>query len=174
MDMFKGRKGTWVTLAALVALVLYAWLQQAPQVAVLPYSEFMHELKAANVGELHIYGDRIEGAFVQALPDGRKHFVTTRVEPGFARELDEYGVKFTGVIQSGFWTQVLSWLPFLLIVAIWMGALRGTAGKGGFGAGLLSMGRSRAKVYVETGVSPSTMSPAWTRPRRSWRRSSSS
>ncbi len=132
MDMLKGRKGNLAAIAALLALVLYTWLQQAPQVAVLPYSEFMRELKAANVGELHIYGDRIEGAFVQALPDGRKHFVTTRVEPGFAHELDEYGVKFTGVMQTGFWTQVLSWLPFLLIVAIWMGALRGARGGRGF------------------------------------------
>jgi cell division protease FtsH len=152
MDMFKGSKRTWVTIAALAALVFFAWLQQAPRVAVLPYSDFMHELKAANVGELHIYGDRIEGALVQPLPDGSKRFVTTRVEPGFARELDEYGVKFTGVLQTGLWTQVLSWLPLLLIVAIWMGALRGAGGKGGFGAGLLSMGRSRARIFVETGV----------------------
>ncbi|MDP3759270.1 MAG: ATP-dependent zinc metalloprotease FtsH [Ramlibacter sp.] len=132
-------------------MLFLAWVQYIPPVAVVPYSDFMRELKAGNVSELRVYGDRVEGDLVSALPDGRKHFVATRVEPGFARELNELGVKFTGVIQTGFWMQMLSWLPFLLIAAIWMGALRGAGGKGGLG-GLLSMGRSRARIFVETGV----------------------
>jgi len=150
--MLTGRKGTWVTLGALALMLFLAWVQYIPTVAVLPYSDFMRELKSGNVSELRVYADRVEGDLISALPDGRKQFVATRVEPGFARELNELGVKFTGVMQTGFWTQVLSWLPFLLIVAIWMGALRGAGGKSGFGAGLLSMGRSRARIFVETGV----------------------
>ena len=149
--MLTGRKGTWVTVGALALMLFLAWVQYIPPVAVVPYSDFMRELKAGNVSELRVYGDRVEGDLISALPDGRKHFVATRVDPGFARELNELGVKFTGVIQSGFWAQVFSWLPFLLIAAIWMGALRSAGGKGGLG-GLLQMGRSRAKVFVETDV----------------------
>ena len=85
------------------------------------------------------------------MPDGRTHFVTARVEPGLWQQLAPYDVKITGVVESTLLHDMLGWIvPTLLLVGIWSFALRRMQAKGGFGAGLLPIGKSHAKVYVET------------------------
>ncbi|HZA67018.1 MAG TPA: ATP-dependent zinc metalloprotease FtsH, partial [Geminicoccaceae bacterium] len=77
-------------------------------------------------------------------------FVTTRVDPAFAQELEKYGVTFRGGSDENFFTTLLSWvLPALIFFGIWIFLLRRMAA-GGMGAGgLMSIGKSRAKIYVE-------------------------
>ena len=68
-----------------------------------------------------------------------------------ARDLAQFDVKFTGVIESTFLRDILSWvLPALVFVGIWMFAMKKFADKQGLGGGLMSIGKSKAKVYVET------------------------
>lgn len=145
----------YVVLAILGVLVLHSYVQQWQQVEPLPYSEFLHELEKRNVKELSVYADHIEGTLNQALADGRTRFSTTRVELDLARDLSEYGVRFTGMVQSTFLRDLFSWVaPALIFFGIWMFAIRKIAGKGGLGGGLgdglLSIGKSHAKVYVES------------------------
>ena len=55
---------------------------------------------------------------------------------------------YSGVIESTWLRDLLSWvLPAVFFVAIWMFAIR-RMGQGGLG-GLMAIGKSRAKVYVE-------------------------
>lgn len=145
----------YVVLAILGVLVLHSYVQQWQQVEPLPYSEFLHELDKRNVKELAVYPDHIEGTLNQPLPDGRTRFSTTRVELDLARDLSEYGVRFTGVVQSTFLRDLFSWVaPALVFFGIWMFAIRKIVGKGGLGGGigdgLLSIGKSHAKVFVES------------------------
>ncbi|HNO88570.1 MAG TPA: ATP-dependent zinc metalloprotease FtsH [Rhodocyclaceae bacterium] len=122
----------------------------------LPYSEFQRRLKAGEVAEIAIADNTIQGSFKQALPDGRQKFVTTRVDPELARDLGQYDVKFTGVVESTLLRDILGWvLPAVIFVAIWLFAMRRFGGKQGFGGGFMNLGKSKAKVYVEanTGVS---------------------
>lgn len=145
----------YIVLALLGVLVLHSYVQQWQQVEPLPYSEFLHELDKRNVKELAVYPDHIEGTLNQALADGRTRFSTTRVELELARDLSEYGVRFSGAVQSTFLRDLFSWVaPALIFFGIWMFAIRKIAGKGGLGGGLgdglLSIGKSRAKVYVES------------------------
>jgi hypothetical protein len=78
----------------LVFMIQYA-VSVANQIAPIPYSDFqrlMHEGKIATVG----VSDRfMEGSLKEPLPGWQKHFVTTRVDPQFAGELDKYGVRST-------------------------------------------------------------------------------
>ncbi|TIM25033.1 MAG: AAA family ATPase, partial [Mesorhizobium sp.] len=79
-------------------------------------------------------------------------FITTRVEPDLARQLQEHGVTVTGQIESNFLSNLLSWVvPILVFFGLWMLLLRRMGG--GMG-GLMQIGRSKARVYVEanTGV----------------------
>src|SRR5207248_2822832 len=85
----------------------------------------------------------------------KKQFLTTRVDPQFAIELDKYGVRYTGEIESTLLRDLLSWLmPMLLFVGLWWYLGRRFAESQGFGGGLMSIGKSKAKIYVEsdTGV----------------------
>jgi len=137
----------------LVFMIQYA-VSVANQIAPIPYSDFqrlLHEGKIATVG----VSDRfIQGSLKEPLPGGQKQFVTTRVDPEFAGELDKYGVRYTGQIESTFLRDLLSWImPVLLFVGLWRYLGRRFAESQGFG-GLMSIGRSKAKIYVEadTGV----------------------
>jgi cell division protease FtsH len=101
----------------LVFMIQYA-VSVANQIAPIPYSDFqrlLHEGKIATVG----VSDRfIQGSLKEPLPGGQKQFVTTRVDPEFAGELDKYGVRYTGQIESTFLRDLLSWvMPVLLFVA---------------------------------------------------------
>jgi len=137
--------------AILGVLVLHSYVVQWQQVEPLPYSDFLTELKNSNVKEISVYADHIEGSLNQPLADGRSRFSTTRVELDLARDLAQYGVRFTGVIQSTFLRDVFSWVvPSLIFLAIWMFAMRKLGERGGLGDGLLSIGKSKAKVFVES------------------------
>ncbi len=144
----------WYAAFALLAIV---WLQdlwrETQKVEPLPYSAFVRELKAGNVREIAVHPDYIEGSLKKPLKDGRDRFVTTRIETELADDLSKYDVVFTGVTHSSFFKDLLSWIiPMLIFFAFWRFAVAKMAGKDGLGGGFLSIGKSKAKVYVETGV----------------------
>ena len=117
----------------------------------LPYSEFQKMVKEGKVAEIAITDNTIQGTLKTPLSDGRDKFVTTRVDPELAKDLGQYDVKFTGVIESTFLRDLLGWvLPAVIFVGIWMFAMKRLAGKQGGMGGFMSIGKSKAKIYVET------------------------
>jgi cell division protease FtsH len=140
---------------ALVALLLLQqWWQAAQTVEVLPYSEFEKLLAEGRVAEVSIGERTITGKLKS--PEGRKSVVVAyRVEPGLAERLSKYGVPFSQVQESTLLRDILSWVvPALVFFGVWYFlAQRMASQQGGLG-GLMSIGKSRAKVYVEkrTGV----------------------
>lgn len=147
----------WYFIFALFAVfTLHDLWVQARTVEPLPYSEFQKLVAQGKIAEIAITDNTIQGSLKEALPDGRSKFVTTRVDPALAKDLAQYDVKFTGVIESTFLRDILGWvLPAVIFVGIWIFAMRKFAEKSGMGGGFMSIGKSKAKVYVEaqTGVS---------------------
>jgi cell division protease FtsH len=140
----------WYFVFALLAVL---WLQslwvQARQVERLSYSEFQQSLKDGEVESIAVYSDRIEGSLRQPGASGQTRFVTVRIDPDLARELDQYDVKVTGAVERTWVRDLLSWfLPALVFIAIWLYLLRRFAERQG--GGFMSIGKSQAKVYVET------------------------
>ena len=146
----------WYFLFALFAVTwLHSLYVQWKTVEPIPYSEFQSLLKDGQIAEISIRDNYIQGDLKKPLQDGRQKFVTTRVDPGLAKDLGQYDVKFTGVVESTFLRDIASWVvPAVIFVAIWLFAMRRFAEKSGMGGGFLSIGKSKAKVYVEakTGV----------------------
>jgi cell division protease FtsH len=142
----------WYFLLALVAVLsLHELWVQARTVEPIPYSEFQNLLKDGKVKDIAIYQNHIQGNLKQALPDGRSKFVTTRVEPDLANDLSKFGVTYTGVVESTFLRDILGWVvPAVVFFALWMLIMRKLAEKQGLGGSFLSIGKSKAKVYVET------------------------
>ncbi len=121
-------------------------------VANIPYSQFQALVRDKKVDTIVIGADRIEGTLKESL-DGKTRFVTTRVDPDISKELDNAGVTYSGRIESSFLPMLLSWiLPVVFFFGIWMwlGKRMGAGGPGGAGGGLMAIGKSKAKVYVET------------------------
>src|SRR4051812_46150692 len=144
---------------AVVALFLMALLHYvvsgASQIAPLPYSEFRNLLHQGKIDTLAVSDRFIQGTLKEPLPGGQRRFFTTRLDQDFAQELDKYGVRYTGQIESTLLRDILSWvMPVLLLAALWWYIGRRISDAAGMGGGLMAIGKSKAKVYVEsdTGV----------------------
>ena len=159
----------WYTVAAMVVLFGIQAFFSVPHPESMSYSEFKALLRAGKVSELGLYRDTIEGTFsptglegvlskekieeIKRAGKSAPAFVTTRVEdPGLVPELEAAHVRFTGHVTNTWIATLLSWiLPAVIFVGLWMVVMKRMNPQ----SGLMSIGKSRAKVYVEhqTGVS---------------------
>ncbi len=139
---------------ALVAMVvLQQWWQVAQTIEVVPYSEFEKLLAEQRIEEVVITDQRISGK-LKTKEGGKTVAVANLVPPDLAERLSKYGVKYTRVYESTLLRDILSWvLPALAFFGVWY--LLARRMQQGLGGGFMSIGKSRAKVYVEskTGVS---------------------
>lgn len=142
----------WYWFAAFAGLMLFQYLfTTASQIAEIPYSEFEGHLQAGRIAEVQVSDRYVQGSFRQALESGQTRFITTRVEPDFAEQLRRNDVVVTGQIESTFLRDLLSWIvPMALFIGVWMFLMRRMGG--GAGGGLMQIGKSKAKVYVETDI----------------------
>jgi cell division protease FtsH len=145
----------WLLAMVSVAVVAYGQFN-AHSVETVPYSQFQQWLDDGKIASVTVAGDTIRGELKEKLPDGATSFTTDRVPTNIAAELTRHKVTYSGAAGTGPFGQILSWvLPPLLFVGIWIIATRfmsGGRGGGMFGGGLLSVGRSRAKLVAETDV----------------------
>jgi cell division protease FtsH len=159
----------WYFVAALLILFTIQALVLAPHVENLSYSEFKSLVAKDKVSNLVIDKQVITGTLAAnglegLLPKekldelkryggGEHRFVSARVDdPGLVAELEAAHVTFTGSVENTWLTALLSWVvPALVFVGLWALVMRRM---GNTQSGLLSIGKSRAKVYVEqsTGV----------------------
>ena len=152
----KTRFNVGYAIAAIFAVfVIQYFVSTASQIAVIPYSEYQQLLKQGKVESVGISDRTLQGTLKEPLSGGQKQFVTTRVDQETAQELEKYNVRFTGQIESTFLRDLLSWvMPVLLFFGLWWYIGKRAAEGGGFGGGLMAIGKSKAKIYVEadTGV----------------------
>ncbi len=147
----KASFNAWYLIIAVLALVVIQGLwQESQRTEYLPYSQFESYLEGGRVDNLTITETRVLGELKDAQPGEPDSFVTTRVEPSFAEWLQQYGVEFRGGTDANFFSNLLSWvLPVVIFFGLWIFLLRRMAA-GGMGAGgLMSVGKSKAKIYVE-------------------------
>ena len=147
------KKHTWNVGYWLIALVLLLLLQDlwqgASQVQPVPYSEFEKALAEGRIADVTISDRTVIGRL--KTPDGSKTtLAAVRVEPELAARLEKYDVPYTRVVENTLLRDLLSWIvPALVFFGLWFFLFRRFADKQGMG-GFLSIGKSRAKVYVET------------------------
>ncbi|EME01472.1 MULTISPECIES: ATP-dependent zinc metalloprotease FtsH [Stutzerimonas stutzeri subgroup] len=137
-------------IAILVFFGLQYLLSIQQEVATIPYSEFEQHLRDGRVDELAITERRIEGTLKEPLASGQRRFISNRVEPQLAEHLQQYPVRYTGKVESTLVRDLLSWIiPAALFFGIWLFLLR-RIGSGLGGGGMMQIGKSKARVYVET------------------------
>jgi cell division protease FtsH len=145
--------GYWMV-AILALLVFQEYWQRMSTVEPVPYSEFEKALAEGRVEEVIVTDRTITGRLKAPDQRGKASIVATRVEPELADRLSGYGVRYSRVVENTWLRDVLSWvLPALVFFGVWFFLFRRFAEKQGMG-GFMSVGKSRAKVYVEkkTGV----------------------
>ena len=122
------------------------WLQ-------IPYSEFQKLLAEKKIDELNISDKNIRGKFTYQRTDKKVYFTTNRIEPELAKDLAKSEVTYSRDATSNIFEGILAWVfPIILFYLFWVYLIKKSVDKGGFTGGLMSIGKSRAKLYVETDV----------------------
>src|SRR4051812_13292974 len=137
----------WYWLFAFFGLMLIQYVYvTTQQVANIPYSQFEQYLKEGKVAEIGISDRFIQGRFKEPI-EGKGAFVTTRVDPDFAQQLEKYSVRYNGQVESTFLRDLLSWiLPVALFFGVWSYLGRRFAQ----GAGRpMAAGQANAQVHLE-------------------------
>ncbi len=148
MQKKTGVNVSYIFLAIAGVFFLHSMILQATRLKEISYDEFQKHLAAKKIKEVVVYDNRLEGIIDEG--EGKKwQFTSARVESDIAKELSQYNVKFRRQIENTFLRDIISWiLPVLFFVAIWMFIIRRFAGS--MGGGFMTIGKSKAKVYVES------------------------
>ena len=138
----------------IIGMLFVQALYQAKQVEILPYSEFEHALETGRVERVVVTDRHIMGVLKAPDAQGKRFITANLVEPNLAQRLSRFNVPYTREYESSLLPDIVSWLaPALVFFGLWFFVFRKIAEKQGLG-GLMSIGKSHAKVLVEksTGV----------------------
>ncbi len=140
----------WYIIAAFLAVILIQdFIVERTQTKIIPYSAFEQLLDQKKVGNLVVGNTAITGTLTDAKPNEPGRFSTYVVPPEIASKLTAAKVPFAGAPPPGLLATALDWIiPSLGFLLLWMFMVRPMAGRGL--GGLMSVGKSNAKVYVET------------------------
>lgn len=121
-----------------------------PSVPRVPYSLFIHQVEDQEIARVSVGQNEIRYQLKDAEGKPGQVFATTPIfDLSLPDKLEANGVEFaaTPPAKNGWLGSILSWvIPPLIFVAIWQFFLgRGAGGQ----QGVLSIGKSKAKVYVE-------------------------
>ena len=146
MDPKQRQFSIWYMFIALwVLMLIQMFLPSFFNPTEIPYSEFKEAVAKGDVTEISVSTHIIHGKMKED-----KSFNTIRIEdPDLVRDLAQRQVKVTGVIESTLVRDLLSWIvPIALFFGVWWFLLR----RMGQSQGFMTVGQSKAKIYVEKEV----------------------
>ncbi|WP_368344559.1 ATP-dependent zinc metalloprotease FtsH [Pelagovum sp. HNIBRBA483] len=137
----------WVVLFLLVLALfnVFSGGQSNMQSSTRTYSQFVSALEAGNVAEVTLDGERVEYR-----DENGRSFVTIKPEDAeLTQQLIDGGVPVRAESQetSTFQAFILSLLPFLLLIGVWIYFMNRMQGGGRGGA--MGFGKSKAKLLTE-------------------------
>jgi cell division protease FtsH len=153
MEKRTGINIAYLIFALLAMLLAQQWWREAQTIEVVPYSEFEKLLAQDRIEEVIVSDQRVTGK-LRSPEGGKSTVVANLVEPELAARLSKYNVKYTRVQESTLLRDLLGWVvPALVFFGVWFFLVRRMGAQQGLGS-FMSIGKSRAKVYVEkeTGV----------------------
>jgi cell division protease FtsH len=168
MEQKQQQFSIWYFIITFIIILAIQTFLLRPPVEMITYSQFKSLIKDRLVTDLVVEQSAIRGKIKaegirqvfseEKLKrmgyDGKsdRPFATVRVEdPGLTADLEETGIPFRGEVASNWLPTILSWVvPVALFFVLWSYLMR----RMGAGSGLMQIGKSKAKVYIEkkTGV----------------------
>ncbi|OFZ18657.1 MAG: cell division protein FtsH, partial [Bdellovibrionales bacterium GWB1_55_8] len=147
----------YILIGIWLVLFITDFLQYNQNVEMVPYSQFLSYVREKKVAQVTIGSERIQGTLKQTNKGKQqKEFATLKVDdPQLTDRLSRAGIKFSGLYESKFWQGLLAWMvPIFLFFLLFSFLMKRAAGGAGAprGGGFLSMGKSKAKIYVEKGL----------------------
>ncbi len=143
----------YILLALLVFLLLQTWI--APTVKNVSYTQFMKLIAKGKINSVVISKNYLKG--YEKIQHEKKEplfphlmYTTPRVpDRNLLDFLEKHKVDIIGENENTFLMTVLSWvLPALIFVGIWLWAMK----RMGQGTGIMTLGKSKAKIVAQTDV----------------------
>lgn len=137
----------WVVLFLLILALfnLFSGGQSTTAARTLSYSELMKRVDDGLVSSVTLDGERV----IVRAKDGNQYVAIRPADDGIVEKLLESGIEVRAEPQeqSGFMSALGLWLPFLLLIGIWIFFMNRMQGGGRGGA--MGFGKSRAKLLTE-------------------------
>ncbi|MFN8626972.1 MAG: ATP-dependent zinc metalloprotease FtsH [Candidatus Binatia bacterium] len=164
------RFSIWYFLGALALLFLVQMFMVREEAGQITYAQFKQLIAAGKVTDVVIGADYVSGKLTTLDVDGilnaeqLKHwkdvgganyyFRAVKVEdPKLVDELEARKIAFSGRVANTWAANLVSWVVSLVFFLVLWGFLFRRIGTGaGAGGGLMAIGRSKAKVYVESEI----------------------
>jgi len=159
----------WYFVAVFFTLILLQRFFFMPHVQDVTYSEFRELVGRKLVTDLVVSSQKINGKLregasaviaemrgdtkikerIDSMQKQGHPFTTIRMEdPDLVNVLEEKGIQYQARIENTWFTNLLSWIvPIFIFFALWSYLFRKIGA--GAGGGLMSIGKSKARVYVE-------------------------
>lgn len=139
----------WGVIALILLSVFSNFSQRTTADSVLPYSDFITQVKNGNVSEVDLAGREIKGKtsdmkpFTSYSPETDNGTMIGELLANNVR-INAKAPEQPSLLMSIF----ISWFPFLLLIGIWIFFMRQMQGGGG-GRGAMSFGKSKARMMGE-------------------------
>jgi len=135
----------WLVIGLIMVLVFNIFNQSQPQEKEMIFSDFMARVAKGEISEVVVKGPDIKGKLVS----GESFRTYTPDDKEMISELRRRGVRITAKPVDGnpwYVNMMLSWLPMLLFIGVWIFFMRQMQGGG---AKALSFGKSRARLQSD-------------------------
>jgi len=137
----------WIVLFLLMIMLfnMFSTGQNGSSARSVSYSDFIERVENNNVNSVTIDGERI--VFVAG--DGQQYTTVRPDDSNLTQRLLDAGVPIEArpQQQSGFLSTLMLWLPFLLLIGVWIYFMNRMQGGGRGGA--MGFGKSKAKLLTE-------------------------
>ncbi|WP_417458659.1 ATP-dependent zinc metalloprotease FtsH [Kordiimonas sp.] len=147
MNGFMRNALVWVLIILLLVALFNMFQGGSAKVPELAYSQFIEAVEQNKVAQVEQQDQDLNGVFTSG---DEFHVIAPRYDDELYRTLKEHNVSLTvKKPDEGFLMGALiSWLPFLLLIGVWIFFMRQMQGRSG-GGGAMGFGKSRARLLTE-------------------------
>lgn len=137
----------WVVIIIMLVALFNMFQGGGAREAEIGYSQFLEDVDQNKIASAEISGQDIRVVYNGG---DVKQTVMPNFHPELFDILKDQGVDYKLIKEENglFMTALLSWLPFILIIGVWIFFMRQMQGKGG-GGGAMGFGKSRARLLTE-------------------------
>ncbi|GAB4371731.1 MAG: ATP-dependent zinc metalloprotease FtsH [Deltaproteobacteria bacterium] len=152
MNQFYKNLALWMLIVLAMVFFFNTYRTQKVDYEEISFSEFVTAVDTGKVREVTIKGQEISGKYTENAGKEKKSFRTFAPDdPDLVKTLRSKNVKITAKpLDENPWymTLLVSWLPMLLLIGVWIFFMRQMQAGGGKA---MSFGKSRAKLLTESG-----------------------
>lgn len=148
MNTFYKNLSLWLVIGLVMILLFQFFNRPGEDKTEITYSDFLDNVERGGVSRVTVQGERVHGYYV----NGKNFRTYAPKDAELVKILRQANVKIAVKPMEEspwYWTLIISWLPMLLLIGVWIFFMRQMQAGGGKA---LSFGKSRARLLTSQNV----------------------